>query len=99
MAVGGSACPGRDLGATLPLGVAEPWIFGDGVFEVADAGRFGGSDGDVSLGKGSSSGDDQVLIELIGIKAGLQHSFTAQRLILRCATLGTSASRSYRLPA
>jgi hypothetical protein len=57
--------------------VAEPWIFTDAVFEVMDAGPFGGSDDDVSLGKGSTPADDQVLIELIGVKAGLQNGFSA----------------------
>jgi hypothetical protein len=57
--------------------VAEPWIFTDDVFEVTDAGPFGGSDDDVSLGKGSTPADDQVLIELIGVKAGLQNGFSA----------------------
>src|SRR6266478_8745885 len=76
MAVGSGACPGRGLGTARPLCVAEPWIFADRVFEVADARRFGGRDGDVSFGKGSAP-DDQVLIKLIWVKAGLQDGFRA----------------------
>jgi hypothetical protein len=57
--------------------VAEPWIFTDAVFEVADASRFRRSDDDVSFGKGATPADDQVLIKLIGVKAGLQNGFSA----------------------
>jgi len=76
-AIGSGAGPGRDLWATLPFCAAEPGIFADGVFEVADAGPFRGRDGDVSFGKGSAPSDDQVLIELVRVKAGLQDGFTA----------------------
>ena len=41
-AVGGSGGPGRDLHTARFLCVAQSRIFADGVFEAADASRFGG---------------------------------------------------------
>jgi hypothetical protein len=74
--IGSSACSGGDLGAARPFFVAEPWIFTNAVLEVADAGRFRRSDNDVSFGKGPTPADDQVLIEFIWIKTGLQNGFS-----------------------
>src|SRR5216684_1368909 len=96
--IGSSACSRGDLGAARSFFVAEPWIITDAVFEVADAGRFRRSDHDVSFGKGPASGNDQVLIEFKGVKAGLQNGFSASRLALGCTTFGTSTRRGYRLP-
>src|ERR1700676_1703469 len=56
--IGSSARSGGDFGAARLFFVAEPWIFADAVFEVADAGGFRRSDNDVSFGKGPTPGDD-----------------------------------------
>src|SRR5260370_5594106 len=92
--IGSSACSRGDLGAARPFFVAEPWILTDAVFEIANAGRFRRADHDVSFGKGPAPADDQVPIEFIGVKTGLQNGFWAYRLTFGCATLGASASRA-----
>src|ERR1039458_2189709 len=94
--IGGCARSGRDLRTARPFGAAEPWILADGALEVVDASRFGRADDEASLRKRSAPADDEVLVELIWIKARLQHGFTAPPLAPPRAALRAPARRGYR---